>query len=184
MSSNPDSRLREARESTTDHEDPNPRIVLAGILVVLGGVTKDEAAAKADTIVSLLADDGVHLAAEPTCEHICCEPDAPPHEHRTARDECSACDFMVATTSPEDGPLLGLATTEELLIEVAVRMEVTQNSLKGRDLGRLCREAIANLGPGILGYRTVREDQADNQADPGGQSGSSSPSSPNPPGPQ
>lgn len=52
-------------------------------------------------------------------------------------------------------PMLGLATTEELLTEVAVRMEATQNSLKGSDLGRLCREAIANLSAGVLGYRLV-----------------------------
>ncbi len=36
-------------------------------------------------------------------------------------------------------PLLGLATTRELLTEVATRMEITQNSIKGRDLGVLCR---------------------------------------------
>lgn len=55
----------------------------------------------------------------------------------------------------ENEPLLGMATTRELLTEVAVRMEVTQNSIKGSDLGRLCREALANLAPGILDYRTV-----------------------------
>jgi hypothetical protein len=50
---------------------------------------------------------------------------------------------------------LGLATTRELLEEVAVRMEVTQNSTKGRELGSLCREAIDNLSNGVLDYRTV-----------------------------
>lgn len=52
-------------------------------------------------------------------------------------------------------PLLGLATTKELLDEVATRMEITQNSIKGRELGAMCREAIANLDAGILRYRTV-----------------------------
>lgn len=55
----------------------------------------------------------------------------------------------------QEEPLLGLATTQQLLEELAVRMEVTQNSLKGRELGRLCREALANLDRGVLSYRTV-----------------------------
>lgn len=55
-------------------------------------------------------------------------------------------------------PLLGLATTRELLNEVATRMEITQNSLKGSDLGRLCREAVSNLAPHILDYKTVAEE--------------------------
>jgi hypothetical protein len=59
------------------------------------------------------------------------------------------------TKKRQEEPLLGLATTRELLDELAVRMEVTQNSIKGRDLGRLCREAIENLAPGILAYRTI-----------------------------
>lgn len=57
---------------------------------------------------------------------------------------------------PSIGPLLGLATTRQLLDELAVRMEVTQNSHKGRELGVLCREAIDNLDPGVLNYSTVR----------------------------
>lgn len=55
----------------------------------------------------------------------------------------------------EDAPQLGLATTEELLAEVAVRMEVTQNSLNGRELGSLCREALERLDPGVLRYRST-----------------------------
>ena len=51
--------------------------------------------------------------------------------------------------------MLGLATTEELLTELAVRMEVTQNSTKGRELGVLCREALDKLDHGVLAYRTV-----------------------------
>jgi hypothetical protein len=56
----------------------------------------------------------------------------------------------------EEHPLLGLATTRELLEELAVRMEITQNSTKGRDLGVLCREAMEKLDPGVLNYSTVR----------------------------
>lgn len=59
-------------------------------------------------------------------------------------------------TFAEDAPLLGLATTRELLTELAVRMEVTQNSIKGRELGCLCREALENLDRWVLDYRTVR----------------------------
>jgi hypothetical protein len=54
-----------------------------------------------------------------------------------------------------DEPMLGLATTAELLVEVAARMEITQNSIKGREIGRLCREALDNLAPSVLVYRTV-----------------------------
>lgn len=54
-----------------------------------------------------------------------------------------------------DQPLLGLATTRELLAELATRMEVSQNSIKGDELGALCREAIENLDAGVLEYRTV-----------------------------
>lgn len=52
-------------------------------------------------------------------------------------------------------PLLGLATTRELLAELEVRMRVTQNSTGGRKLGDLCAEALENLSPGVLNYRTV-----------------------------
>jgi hypothetical protein len=52
-------------------------------------------------------------------------------------------------------PLLGLATTKHLLEELATRMEITQNSTNGRELGSMCRQAIANLSPGVLHYRTV-----------------------------
>lgn len=54
-----------------------------------------------------------------------------------------------------DGPRLGMATTRHLLEEVATRMEITQNSTKGRELGSLCREALRNLDRGVLDYRTV-----------------------------
>lgn len=51
--------------------------------------------------------------------------------------------------------MLGLATTRELLTELETRMRITQNSLAGRDLGRLCSEAVKNLDNGVLDYRTV-----------------------------
>lgn len=54
-----------------------------------------------------------------------------------------------------DEPLLGLATTRQLLEEVATRMEITQNSTNGREIARLCRGAIENLAKSILDYRTV-----------------------------
>lgn len=41
-------------------------------------------------------------------------------------------------------------TTRELLAEVATRMERTQNSLRGRDLAVLCREALENLDQAVL----------------------------------
>lgn len=55
----------------------------------------------------------------------------------------------------QDKPLLGLATTAELLAELEVRMRVTQNSLNGRELGRLCSAALVNLDKSVLNYRTV-----------------------------
>lgn len=62
-----------------------------------------------------------------------------------------------STTDEGNEPLLGLATTRELLREVAARMETTQNSLKGREreLGALCREAVVMLDAKVLDYRTV-----------------------------
>jgi hypothetical protein len=52
-------------------------------------------------------------------------------------------------------PNLGCASTDELLAEVATRMQVTQNSISGRKLGTLCEEARVQLSPGVLAYRTV-----------------------------
>jgi NAD(P)-dependent dehydrogenase (short-subunit alcohol dehydrogenase family) len=48
---------------------------------------------------------------------------------------------------------IGLATTRQLLEELAVRMEHTQNSPAGRDLGRMCLDAIDNLATTVLNYR-------------------------------
>jgi hypothetical protein len=50
---------------------------------------------------------------------------------------------------------LGAATTRELLEEIAVRMELTQNSTGGRILARQCREAMSNLAERVLTYRTI-----------------------------
>jgi len=63
-----------------------------------------------------------------------------------------------AHTPEEEKPLLGLATTRQLLEEVAVRMEVSQNSNRGRELGTLCRLAMDKLSGGVLDYRTVNSD--------------------------
>lgn len=51
-------------------------------------------------------------------------------------------------------PQLGLATTFQLLEELATRMEVTQNSIAGRELAQDCRTAMQNLSKGVLEYRT------------------------------
>jgi hypothetical protein len=44
-------------------------------------------------------------------------------------------------------------STRELLEELALRMERTQNSTRGRDLGVLCREALEGLDASVLGRR-------------------------------
>lgn len=54
-------------------------------------------------------------------------------------------------------PNLGVATTDELLAELAARMETTQNSINGRRLGHMCNEARLELSPGVLGYSTAPE---------------------------
>ncbi len=59
-----------------------------------------------------------------------------------------------------EGARLALATTRELLGEVAVRMETTQTSEKGRELARFCREAIANLDASVLDYRAAPPDNS------------------------
>lgn len=55
------------------------------------------------------------------------------------------------------GANLGLATTREILAELSARMRISQNSIKGRELGRLCDEAQACLDPGVLSYRVVND---------------------------
>lgn len=55
--------------------------------------------------------------------------------------------------SPFGWPPVFGATTRELLAEVAGRMEATQNSIAGCDLGRMCRTAIDNLDEGVLNFR-------------------------------
>lgn len=54
-----------------------------------------------------------------------------------------------------DQPNLAMASTRELLVEVAVRMEKTQNSNNGRELASMCRAACDNLARGVLDYRPV-----------------------------
>lgn len=63
-------------------------------------------------------------------------------------------DLGALMTAIRDQPRMGIATTRELLDEVRVRMEISQNSTKGRELGRLCAEALDNLDPGVLEYAT------------------------------
>lgn len=52
-------------------------------------------------------------------------------------------------------PMLGLATTSELLEELDARMRHEQNDANARELGRFARAALENLPPYVLNYRTV-----------------------------
>lgn len=90
---------------------------------------------------------------------------ADPHVHiETVFEEAAA----PSSTADEgrDEPLLGLATTRELLEEIEARMRITQNSIKGCDLGRLCLEALENLDSGVLNYRTVNSEADRPQREP------------------
>lgn len=60
---------------------------------------------------------------------------------------------------PEE-PLLGLATTKQLLEELICRMEITADGtfeelVNAMVCGSLCRTALDKLSPTILAYRTV-----------------------------
>ena len=80
------------------------------------------------------------------------------HEGVVIACECHSEGFaplIARLLNEEQEPRLGLATTKELLDEVATRMLIGQNSIKGRELGRLCQEAILNLEKQVLEYRTV-----------------------------
>jgi len=66
-----------------------------------------------------------------------------------------------------DQPRLGIATTREMLTELACRMDITQNSTAGRDLGRLCTEAVENLDSGVLEYATWRPEPTPESGDSG-----------------
>jgi hypothetical protein len=55
---------------------------------------------------------------------------------------------------PELGPLLGLATTEQLLTEVQTRAQI---ATLDRPLASLMAVALGTTGRGILAYRTVDE---------------------------
>lgn len=59
-----------------------------------------------------------------------------------------------SSTSHQDFPLLGLATTRELLEEVAARMAI-QASPGGKRLMYQCQAALSNLHSQVLDYRTV-----------------------------
>lgn len=48
---------------------------------------------------------------------------------------------------------LGVESTRDLLAEVALRMDRTQNSTAGRDLAALCRDALERLDKSVLGPR-------------------------------
>lgn len=60
----------------------------------------------------------------------------------------------VFTPPDRDEPWLGLATTRELLLELASRMR-GQNSIAGEDLGHMCEEAVKHMDDWVLNYRTV-----------------------------
>jgi hypothetical protein len=62
---------------------------------------------------------------------------------------------LVKIVTDFDKPNLELAATRELLLEVSVRMQLTQNSTAGRELGSMCRQAIENLDVSVLNYRTI-----------------------------
>lgn len=51
---------------------------------------------------------------------------------------------------------LGYATTKQLLEELATRLEVTQNSISGRELAMMCRTALEKFGLGVLNYSTMK----------------------------
>ena len=67
----------------------------------------------------------------------------------------AARELAVLTSVSGDLPHLGLATTAELMEEIAVRLEVTQNSIAGRELADQLRQALHHLGVGILNYTSV-----------------------------
>lgn len=48
--------------------------------------------------------------------------------------------------------LLDKVTTRALLVEVAERMRITQNSTSGRALGVQCETAVEKLDPGVLDW--------------------------------
>jgi hypothetical protein len=55
---------------------------------------------------------------------------------------------------PDDEPLLGLATTRELLTELHARGEVSGDS-EGRALASFAQVMLEDLSAGTLDYRTV-----------------------------
>lgn len=73
---------------------------------------------------------------------------------------CPKIGFPTEQRVPPTEPLLGLATTRELLTEVAVRMEVGQNGIgpetaDEQELAAYCRTVLGRLSTKVLDYRTA-----------------------------
>lgn len=64
-------------------------------------------------------------------------------------------EVLMAKIREETKPQAKDLPTRELLAEIAIRMEISQNSTSGRALGRMCRDALHNLDDRVLDYRTV-----------------------------
>jgi hypothetical protein len=74
-------------------------------------------------------------------------------------------DSVLRSFEEEEPAKLGLATTRDLLEEVACRMEITHRTWRGRRLALACREALANLERRVLDYSTVKPDGPDDRSD-------------------
>jgi hypothetical protein len=72
-------------------------------------------------------------------------------------DDRLEVDGNVAPPEERKEPRLGLATTEQMLEEIATRMEVCQDSLAGRAFGTECRMALQVLPDQVLAYSTCNE---------------------------
>lgn len=58
-----------------------------------------------------------------------------------------------------DCRVLALATNQELLEELEVRMNVLQHTVLGRSLGIKCREALQEFNNQLLGYRAISAEE-------------------------
>ena len=72
-------------------------------------------------------------------------------------DDRLEVDGVVNVPEEPKEPRLGLATTEQMLEEIAIRMEVCQDSLAGRAFGTECRMALQVLADEVLAYSTCNE---------------------------
>lgn len=73
---------------------------------------------------------------------------------------CPKIGFPTEQPVPPSEPLLGLATTRELLTELAARMEIGPNGAgpeteDEQELATRCRTSMQCLSAEVLGYRTV-----------------------------